>query len=258
MPEFELALKEEEQSAPIPLGAVDGQTGYPPTISDLKGWISLKRAGDMGDSTARNNPNRVRYLRRLGIRADRHVYSCRQVHSREVVIVGDQNPESVAVMEADGLITSHPEAVLTVTVADCLPIYLVDREHGIFALLHSGWRGTGIVIEALERMRRTYGSQPSRIAASIGPGIGACCYRVEEDRYLEFRRRFGERSVRRKNGLFYLDLPAANIESLRSWGVKDISVCSDCSACTHQLASFRREGPGFSHMLACVGVMGND
>ena len=255
---FELDLTAERYGARIPLGPPRGQPGCLGTASGLKGWISLKRAGDMGGSSHRNKTERVRYLRSLGIRADRPVYSCRQVHSRRVVVVTDQEAEGLSQIEADGLITNRRDAVLTVTVADCLPIYLVDREHGIFALLHSGWRGTGIAVQALKRMEEEFGSRPSRVAVSIGPGIGSCCYRVEEDRYLEFHDRFGPKSVRKQEGMFFLDLAAANIELLAGCGVREIGVCRQCTACTPQLSSYRRDGPAFAHMLACIGELEDD
>jgi YfiH family protein len=255
---FELDLNVERCAARIPLGPSSGQKDRPRTASGLKGWISLKRAGDMGRSSHGSNPRRIRYLRSLGIRAERPVYSCRQVHSQRVVVVTDQETESVSEIEADGLITNRRNAVLTVTVADCLPIYLVDREHRAFALLHSGWRGTGIVVQALKRMDEEYGSRPSTIEVSIGPGIGSCCYRVEEDRYLEFLGRFGPKSVRKQEGTFFLDLAAANIELLARFGVGKIRVCRHCTACTPQLSSYRRDGPAFGHMLACIGEFEDD
>ena len=43
---------------------------------------------------------------------------------------------------ADGHATSAAGVLLAVTVADCVPVYLVDPEHRAVALLHAGWRGT--------------------------------------------------------------------------------------------------------------------
>ena len=258
MREFALNLEEQRFRARIPLGTGDGQTERDRAASGLQGWISLKAAGDMGDSSHRSNPQRIGYLRSLGIRADRPVYSCRQVHSQRVVVVAEQDAEALAHLEADGLITSRRDAVLAITVADCLPIYLIDREHRAFALLHSGWRGTGIVVQALRRMEEEYGSRPSRMAVSIGPGIGSCCYRVEEERYREFQDRFGQRSVRKRKEAFFLDLVAANIGLLSELGVERIQVCRNCTACIPQLSSYRRDGPAFAHMLACIGELEDD
>ena len=250
---FELDLKIYPDSAGIPLGRLEGRSDPSGRSSGLGAWISLKRAGDMGDSSHRDHPNRIRFLRSLGFRPDRPVYSCRQVHSKTLVEVTDQSVKVLSEIEADGLITRRRDAVLAVTVADCLPVFLVDRRRGAFALLHSGWRGTGIVVQALQRMQERYGSRPSQIAVSIGPGIGSCCYRVEEERYVKFRDRFGEKSVLRTETGYYLDLAAANAELLKDLGVGEIHVCRTCTACTPRLSSFRRDGPAFAHMLACIG-----
>jgi YfiH family protein len=258
MREFELDLNAQPSFARIPLERAEGQADPFPRASGLGGWISLKNAGDMGGSFPRDNPKRIRYLRSLGFGTDQPVYSCHQVHSKRVVVVTDQKVETLVQTEADGLITSRRDAVLAVTVADCLPIYVVDREHRAFALLHSGWRGTGIVVRALMRMEEEYGSRPSQIEVTIGPGIRSCCYRVEEDRYLEFQHRFGAKSVRRQENAYYLDLAAANTELLTGLGVEAIRVCRNCTACTPQLSSCRRDGPAFAHMLACIGDNQND
>jgi YfiH family protein len=258
MREFQLDLNTEQDCARVPLGPIGGTSDPVRQASTLKGWISLKRAGDMGGSYQRDNPRRIRYLRSLGFRPERPVYSCRQTHSQRVVVVTDQQAGALSEIEADGLLTSRRDAVLAVTVADCLPIYLVDMEHGAFALLHSGWRGTGIVVRALQRMAEEYGSRPSQIAASIGPGIGVCCYRVEQDRCRDFERRFGEKSVRKKENTCFLDLAAANTQLLKRSGVETIHLCRNCTACTPQLSSYRRDGPAFAHMLACIGECQDD
>ena len=92
---FELDLKADPHCAVIPLGPVEGQTDPSGGSSGLGAWISLKRAGDMGDSSHRDHPNRIRFLRSLGFRPDRPVYSCRQVHSKTLVEVTDLRSEEV-------------------------------------------------------------------------------------------------------------------------------------------------------------------
>ena len=48
--------------------------------------------------------------------------------------------ESV-VGEGDGHITRQPGLLLTVTLADCVPVFIADPVHRAVALLHAGWRG---------------------------------------------------------------------------------------------------------------------
>ena len=93
---FELEPTPGRESAGIPLDPPEQCSGSRAALAGLRCSISLKQAGDMGGSGDRENPNRVRYLRRLGVGRLRRVYSCRQVHSRKVVILAGQDPEEVS------------------------------------------------------------------------------------------------------------------------------------------------------------------
>jgi polyphenol oxidase len=220
----------------------------------LRAGISLAHAGDMALSRRFSHPFRSRLLARLGIPAEK-AFAVRQVHSRSVIVLNDQRPEELAGVESDGMITDRADAVLTVTVADCLPIFLVDRMTGAFGLVHSGWKGTGIVLEAVRLMGELFHSRPVDLSAAIGPGIGSCCYAVPEERAAGFAARFGADAVVRGTGQDpRLDLRRANIGLLREAGVGDISVVTDCTCCTPALGSFRRQGAAdFTLMLACIG-----
>jgi YfiH family protein len=222
----------------------------------IRAGISLKRAGDMGRTAADPRlfgPDRAVFLRAAGL-ADYEVFACRQVHSRTVLEVGDSSPETISLLEADGLLADRPGALLTVTVADCLPIFLADPVRGVIGLLHSGWQGTGIIERAVELMGRSYGCPPEALSVAIGPGIGSCCYRVEEQRASSFRGAFGEAAIRVRDGKPYLDLRAANLRLLDRLGVRNVTVVRDCTACVPQLASYRRDGPSFVRMVAFIGA----
>jgi YfiH family protein len=223
-------------------------------IDGTSAGISLAAAGDMALSQERVQPWRSRFLARQGMRPER-VYGLRQVHSKRVLLIEEQQAEAAAAVEADALLTVRTDAVLSVTVADCLPIFLADRRTGAIGIVHSGWRGTGIVREALSLMGSRFGSRPAEIAAVIGPGIGACCYGVPEDRAASFAAEFGQDTVVREGGGNpRLDLRAANVRLLLDTGVEDISVVTDCTSCTRKLGSFRRQGPAeYTLMLAWIG-----
>src|SRR5208282_55516 len=135
-----------------------------------------------------------------------------------------QEPEALAAEEADGMITDRPDAVLSATVADCLPIFLRDTVNGAFGLVHSGWKGTGIVISALRAMHDKYGTPAADVAVTIGPGIGPCCYHVPEERAELFSRQFGGAAlVRNHDGTPSLDLREANLGLLRDAGVEAVT-----------------------------------
>jgi YfiH family protein len=224
-----------------------------PVTAGVAAGISLAAAGDMALSREAVLPSRQRLRERLGVPRERF-YGARQVHSQRVLILGEQHAAEVAGVEADGLVTQREDAVLSVTVADCLPIWLSDRRTGAFGIVHSGWKGTGIVAEAILLLRSRFGSRPGEITAVIGPGIGACCYTVPPDRAALFLGRYGAAAVIPDAAHPRLDLREANLVLLREAGVEDIQVVTDCTSCTPRLGSFRRQGPGeYTLMLAWIG-----
>ncbi len=223
----------------------------------VRAGISLLKAGDMSPWRADSVPRRQALLHGIGW-PDWGVYAVHQAHTLKVERVSGRAPSELASLTADGLICEYGERLLTVTVADCLSIFIVDPLSGAFGIVHSGWKGTGIVREAIRRMRVELGVGPERLAVSIGPGIGPCCYGVSRERFEEFRSRFGETAVSREGGDEHrLDLRRANVALLEEAGVTDITVISDCTSCGRGFGSFRREGPAaFTRMMAFIGPFG--
>jgi YfiH family protein len=232
----------------------DGAAAGPPFCA-----VSSRSAGDM----APGSPARERFLRALGLDAAL-VFSVTQSHSRKVTFADRRSPNRPG--EADGLASRDSAVSLAVTVADCLPVFLYDVEGGAFALVHSGWRGTGIALEALRLMRERWQSRPETTAAVLGPCIRGCCYQVDKERALAFRAEFGggggpfplgpvvsERPGGSGGTGFFIDLQAANARLLAGAGVRNIAVCRDCTFTGGQLGSFRREGAAsYTRMLAVL------
>ena len=190
----------------------------------FRAGLSLAAAGDMDLARCAEQPFRARLFAVLGVAADR-VRAVRQVHSRTVIVVDGTEPADGPLVEADGMVSDQPDLLLTVTVADCLPIFLADPRTGAFALVHSGWKGTGIVVEALRAMTSAFGSRAADIAAVIGPGIGPCCYAVPIERHERFRAEFGRQAVQRGlDGSFRLDLRAANAALLEREGIGSLAI----------------------------------
>ena len=160
------------------------------------------------------------------------------------------------------MVSAEQDLLLTVTVADCLPVFLLDTVTGAFGVVHSGWKGTGIAGDAIRLMAARYGTRAADISAAIGPGIGPCCYIVPPDRCAEFRARFGPDVVGEGSRL---DLRRANLALLESLGVGSACVVEECTCCSGRLGSFRRQAAGqpgaaghrgagqFTRMLAFIG-----
>ena len=222
----------------------------PGHMNGIYAFLSLRSEGNMSEVAAMGF--RERFLARNHICAER-VVGLQQRHGRRVVLVENSFDASKR-SKADGLVTALRHPVLSITVADCLPIFLLDKSTGSFSVVHSGWRGTGIVLDALKLMERACGTRRDSVHVTIGPGIGPCCYDVPEERYQSFLTRFAEDCVEIRQGKHYLDLKAANAGLLADNGVEDVTVVTDCTSCNPLLGSFRRDGPrSFTPMLAIAG-----
>jgi YfiH family protein len=155
---------------------------------------------------------------------------CSQAHGREVRVVtaGDRGRGALllaeAIPDADGLVTRDVGAVLTVMVADCVPIVLYDPMAHVLACVHAGWRGTvARVSEAAVASMRSLGSKPENVIAGLGPAISPDRYRVGRDVVAAAERGLGERASQvirpDGNGKWLFDLWTANLLVLGDAGV---------------------------------------
>jgi len=243
---------------PTEAGAPAGSEPSPRAI------LSTADSGDMRLDPAAESETRKRFFARLGLEPAR-VASLPLTHTRRVVFV-KAGEEAGPILEgaavtggADGIIVEGPVWVPALTVADCMPIWLHDARRGVFGLLHSGWKGTGILAEAVRGMGREFGSLPGDIEAILGPCIGPCCYAVPEERARLFADEFGKTAVRvtRTNDggvKHYIDLRAANIGLAERSGIGKLFDAELCTACSPALGSYRRQGASeFTRMIALCG-----
>ncbi|MCG2839601.1 peptidoglycan editing factor PgeF [Sandaracinobacter sp. RS1-74] len=148
------------------------------------------------DDPALVRENRARAL--AVVSPDARLVSLRQVHSATAVEAGDWTDD--ARPEADALVTDRPGLALGVLTADCGPLLFEDRQAGVIAAAHAGWKGAlgGVIGATVERMEKL-GACRGRIAAAVGPCIGRRSYEVDE----AFRARFEAANV--ENGAFFTD-----------------------------------------------------
>src|ERR1700727_352452 len=119
----------------------------------------------------------------------------RQIHSSLIWRVSAKDIREngmPALLKGDGLMTNEPGVLLGIQTADCIPVLIADRKKRAVAAFHAGWRGTlaRIVENGVGRMRLEFASRPEDLIASIGPGIGQCCYAVGEEVQGEFESQF--------------------------------------------------------------------
>jgi YfiH family protein len=130
-----------------------------------------------GSPSVRVQENWARLRRDVGMPGAVHA---RQVHGA-AVRHHDQGPPGLFLAEpCDGHLTGRPGVLLTVTVADCVPVFLVDAARRAVGLLHAGWRGAaaGILEEGVSAMEERFGSRPAELEVHLGPSICGRCYEV--------------------------------------------------------------------------------
>lgn len=192
----------------------------------------------------------------------------RQVHGTAVRVLkkGEISPRDVAERpSADALASNAPGLVLSVQVADCVPILMADRKTGAVAAVHAGWRGTcaGVARAAVAAMAREFATNPSNLIAALGPSIGPCCYEVSNDVIEAFR--FGGATddeiarwfAHTEAGSTRLDLWAANRDQLLASGLRagDVQICRLCTQ-THSdiFESYRANRERAGRMSALIRV----
>ncbi len=113
--------------------------------------------------------------------------------------------------QTDGHVTGRAGTLLSVIVADCVPVYLAEPKTGWIALLHAGWRGiaAGMVEQGVSRLSQLSGRPPADIVMHCGISICGECYEVGSEvyqavsgeptdgkRFLDLRTAIGGRAAR--------------------------------------------------------------
>lgn len=155
----------------------------------------------------------------------------RQVHGADLWIHRELDAPGILVMDGfDGHVTDRYGLLLTVGVADCAPVSIVEPERRVAALVHAGWRGTaaGIVERAIHRIAESWQSAPGRLWLHCGPAICGACYEVGPEIHAAIHPDRSAPSVPAP-----IDVRAAIVERALGTGVaaEQITVSEHCTRC---------------------------
>ncbi|MGH7630196.1 MAG: polyphenol oxidase family protein [Gemmatimonadales bacterium] len=150
----------------------------------------------------------------------------------------------------DGHLTDARGALLLVTLADCVPVYLSVPGRAV-GLLHAGWRGTaaGILERGLAELCRRTSVSPASVLAHLGIGICGSCYEVGSEVMV------GCGLPAEGPGPWRLDLRAVLADRAVAAGVGALTVSTWCSAHDRpRFYSHRASGGADGRMVAFVGL----
>jgi purine-nucleoside/S-methyl-5'-thioadenosine phosphorylase / adenosine deaminase len=237
VPRFEIAHWREQYGIIAGITARGGETGRgfdlglwskEPIAEVMNRWLAFRRAMKEFDGVVLGN----------------------QVHGVEVGLAGAVRGWN-QIEGIDGWITTHAGVLLTVTVADCVPVYLAVPGRAI-ALLHAGWRGTagGILGRGVERLLSVAGSAPAKVVMHCGVGICGPCYEVGHEVML------GCGIAAKGAGPWHLDLRERLLSQARALGITQLQTSSWCTA-HHRDAFFsHRASQGQDgRMVAYMGML---
>jgi hypothetical protein len=212
-------------------------------IRGIKAFISEKQDGNMKLFSSDFEMNRKKYLNKIGLEYE-NLVSAKLEHGNQVKIVKVWEASTGFVDYCDGLLSQQEDVILSVTVADCFPVFLFDPNQKVIGILHCGWRSVAkdIIEKALKKMQKNFGCQLNQILVGIGPGIQKCHFEVEKELKKEFSAYQNFFTI--KNGKLFLDLNAIIVEKLISGGIlkKNIKNFKECTFCNDKFWSYRRDG----------------
>lgn len=173
----------------------------------------------------------------------------RQVHGARIARYAAPPPGILIGDGWDGHVTRVPGQLLAVTVADCVPIYLLDRGLKAVALLHAGWRGiaAGIVEHGIETLCDVAECSSREVVIHCGTSICGACYEVGSEVMQAVLRRPAQANGR-------LDLRSVIVDRAWAAGVREITVSQWCTA--HHgdhFESHRASGGRAGRMVAFAG-----
>jgi len=146
-----------------------------------------------------------------------------QVHGIKIQRVEDISEGITVLDETDGVWTDRAGLMLISKTADCVPILMWNKKDQVIAAIHCGWRGflQGII----ETMAEEFEQNSLRLedfSVFLGPHLRVDDFEVQQD-FIDQVPEAKMRFLLKKNNKNYFDITKGVIETLKSFGVKNIS-----------------------------------
>ena len=105
-----------------------------------------------------------------------------QIHSNKFYFINKNYKFKKKKLNGDALITNVKKIALGVIVADCVPVFIYDKNLKIISAIHAGWKG--VYKEIIKKVVKFFikkGSNTKNLVAVIGPSISEKSYEVQKD-----------------------------------------------------------------------------
>jgi len=147
------------------------------------------------------------------------------------------------IVNADASYSRKLGTVCGVLTADCLPVFICNKEGTAIGIAHAGWRG--LVDGIIESLIESFDCNGEDLVVHLGPAISQLSFEVGSEvksQYLSKNKNF-ENCFAYLDNKYYLDLYDAARVVLKSFGVTSISGGDRCTYKeSGQYFSYRRDG----------------
>ncbi|VWL85328.1 peptidoglycan editing factor PgeF [Oceanivirga miroungae] len=179
-----------------------------------------------------------------------------QTHSTNILCV-DKNTDISDIKDYDGYITNDKNMTLLAYFADCMPMFLIDKNKKTFSLLHGGWRGSSnkILEKAINIMVEKYDANKNDILVVLGICISSKNYEISKDLADELLKNLKfDKIIERNNEKYYLNLAMLNKNIAISNGILEENIILN-NYCTFDGNFFSyRKDKTTSRMAAIIKV----
>lgn len=168
-----------------------------------------------------------------------------QIHGVDVLDADQWNDQQIPT--SDAAVTTVPGRVLAIMTADCLPIFLCDKDAQVLGIAHAGWRGlcAGVIEKTVNVMLKKLGHQDASIlSAYLGPAIGPSVFEVGAEVRTAFVEQYPEDALAFEM-VGHADKYLANLYKLATnrlgrLSIKDVSGGTECTYLDEKFYSYRR------------------
>lgn len=200
------------------------------------------------------------------------ILTLKQIHSNKVFHLNSPSldergqpkaaggwPENESI-EGDAIVTNQQGTVIGIRTADCVPILVYDPKQKAIAAIHAGWRGliAGIIENAIDKMKREFGSSPESLIVAMGPALCMDCFEVGPEVAEKFAEKFGSKiSVKKGKGdRMHPDFKKGCHLVLNDLGIKEenIDILPYCTSCQNDLLFSYRRGDKEGRMLCFISL----
>lgn len=138
-----------------------------------------------------------------------------QVHGDEIHFLKESDLKAPSPLSiADGIFVQgdffkQSKRPVLIKTADCIPLFLIDRESQAFAALHVGWRGLAKGLHT--KLFKQGHLNPKTTWAWVGPSLSGPQFEVKEDMWSQFKK---SEEVK-----YFSRTPSANTRHFHAWSL---------------------------------------